>query len=158
MAVEIERKFLVDERKWRNLQKPDGTVYRQGYISNDPAKTVRIRVGNSKGFLAIKGANAGVSRLEFEYEIPLADARQLLKEFCTNIIEKRRYRISAGDKIWEVDEFFGENEGLVVAEIELTHEEEIFERPDWVSREVSGDKRYYNSHLAVFPYRKWNEK
>ena len=156
MAIEIERKFLVDKNKWQLLQKPEGKGYRQGYVSSDAATTVRVRIGGQKGFIAIKGSNTGITRTEFEYEIPAEDAEQLLSRFCSNVVSKTRYKIWFQHKLWEVDQFHGENDGLIVAEIELANEGEPFERPDWVTEEVSEDPRYYNANLALFPYTRWN--
>lgn len=156
MALEIERKFLVDKSRWRTEQKPPGILYEQGYISTDLAKTVRVRIGREKAYLTVKGNNSGPTRLEFEYEIPSADAMQLLEQFCSSKISKYRYELWYKGKMWEVDEFLGDNEGLIVAEIELTSETESFDCPAWAIQEVTGDERYYNSGLAVYPYKKWN--
>lgn len=155
MAIEIERKFLVNKSKWQDLPKPASKFYCQGYISTDPVKTVRVRTGGEKGFIAVKGGNTGIARLEFEYEIPFEDARQLLDRFCATVVSKSRYEIWFRGKMWEVDQFHGENDGLIVAEIELADENEAFERPDWINEEVSEDPRYYNSNLAVCPYKNW---
>lgn len=157
MALEIERKFLVDKTKWQVEQKPQGNFYEQGYISTDPAKTVRVRIGKQKGYLTVKGKNNGPARAEFEYEIPLPDAMQLLEQFCSNKISKCRYEIWHKGKMWEVDEFLEDNEGLIVAEIELSSEAELFDCPAWATQEVTGDERYYNSGLAVHPYKKWKQ-
>lgn len=154
MGQEIERKFLVRGDDWRRPS--TGKTYRQGYLSTVKERTVRVRTINDKGFLTIKGITRGVSRSEFEYEIPAEEANQLLDDLCERpLIEKRRYTIPAGRHTWEVDEFFGENEGLIVAEIELASESEAFERPGWIGEEVSSDPRYFNANLIRNPYKNW---
>jgi len=155
MGVEIERKFLVDPEKWQELTKPEGTVFRQGYMLRDALKTIRIRVTDSKGFITIKGQTTGISHSEHEYEIPVKDGNELLAAFCDAVVSKIRYCISFAGKLWEVDVFSGDNEGLIVAEIELDDELEAFDQPDWVAAEVTGDERYYNSNLSVNPYKSW---
>ncbi|MDP9046756.1 MAG: CYTH domain-containing protein [Bacteroidota bacterium] len=157
MGVEIERKFLVDHDKWKQVKKTKGTPYRQGYVLNDDLRTIRVRVTDKKGYITLKGATKGISRKEFEYEIPLADGVELLDGFTSSQVEKIRYRIKFGGKIWEVDEFSGDNGGLITAEIELNNENEEFENPGWVTREVSDDQRYYNSNLSVTPFSKWKD-
>ncbi|MGZ5198025.1 MAG: CYTH domain-containing protein [Kaistella sp.] len=157
MAIEIERKFLVDHAKWEALSKPQGTLYRQGYISTDPEKTIRVRLAGKKAHLTIKGLSWGIARKEFEYEIPEADAKELLENFTTSEISKTRYEIEFVKKIWEVDVFHGENEGLIVAEIELENEHEKFELPPWVAKEVTSEEKYYNSHLSSRPFKKWKD-
>jgi len=158
MGVEIERKFLVDHEKWQQLKKPEGTQYRQGYMLDEVKRTVRIRVAGKQGFITIKGSTLGITRKEFEYEIPVTDAIELLDGFTAGGIEKVRYKIHFEGKLWEVDEFHGDNKGLIVAEIELQHEDEQFTKPDWVTVEVSDDKRYFNSNLSKQPYKTWNNK
>jgi CYTH domain-containing protein len=154
MGQEIERKFLVRGDDWRRLA--TGKTYRQGYLSTVKERTVRVRTIDDKGFLTIKGISRGVSRSEFEYEIPAEEANQLLDELCERpLIEKRRHTIPAGRHTWEVDEFFGENEGLIVAEIELASESEAFLRPSWIGEEVSSDPRYFNANLIRNPYKNW---
>lgn len=153
MGVEIERKFLVKGEQWKNLADP--VVYRQGYLCQDKDRTVRVRIAGSRGYLTVKGKNNGIERLEFEYEIPLHDADQLLHLASKPLIEKTRRKIPFGGFVWEVDEFFGENEGLVVAEIELPNADTSFQKPTWIGQEVSDDPRYYNSNLAVNPWRNW---
>ena len=153
MGVEIERKFLVKGKPWGTGQ---GVYYRQGYLSADPARTVRVRIAADQGFLTIKGASYGAARAEFEYPIPLADAEQLLEQLCPKPqIEKVRYRIEHAGLSWEVDEFFGGNLGLVLAEIELEHEDQEVALPPWVDREVTGDSRFYNACLAEHPVSRW---
>ncbi len=155
MGVEIERKFLVDHEKWKQVAKPKGTPYRQGYLLNDAVRTIRVRTTDKIGYITLKGATKGISRKEFEYEIPLADGIEMLDNFALSQVKKTRYQIDFGGKLWEVDEFYGENQGLIMAEIELTEENEAFEKPDWVTREVSDDSRYYNSNLSVNPFSSW---
>ena len=157
MGFEIERKFLVHKDKWNLVSKPKKDFYRQGYLFSDSNKTIRVRQTNDKGYITIKGSVIGLSRPEFEYEIPKADAEELLNQFSVSELIKVRYKILFKNKIWEVDEFLGDNLGLIVAEIELKHENEQFEMPDWIANEVTGIKKYYNSILAIFPFSKWKE-
>lgn len=156
MGVEIERKFLVDGEAWRTLGA--ATLLRQGYLSVDPARTVRVRIDGERAFLTIKGKSVGASRGEWEYPIPVADAAQLLDGLCQQpLVEKVRRRIAVGPHTWEVDEFLGANADLVVAEIELAFEDEAFDKPDWIGREVTGDTRYFNSNLIRHPYSQWKD-
>lgn len=152
MAVEIERKFLVVGDGWRAAS---GVFYSQGYLNRDKARTVRVRIAGEQAFLTIKGVSVGASRAEFEYPIPLWDARELLALCEQPLIEKNRRKILYEGFVWEVDEFLGENLGLVVAEIELPAEDTIFARPDWVGEEVTEDVRYFNSNLSRTPYTRW---
>ncbi len=154
MATEIERKFLVKGDEWRSLG--TGTGYRQGYISTkETGTTVRVRVVGDRGYLTIKGTTVGASRAEFEYPIPVKDAREMLDTLCDRpLIEKTRYRIQQGELTWEVDEFAGENQGLILAEVELDDENQTVELPEWIDREVS-DPKYFNVNLAKHPYRQW---
>lgn len=145
--MEIERKFLVKEQLWEAIEKPSPSRIVQAYLVNSAEKTVRIRIKGTKGFLTIKGATQGISRAEFEYEIPLKDAEELISTFAEKVIEKFRYEISYKNNVWEVDVFAGKLEGLYLAEIELSSEEEHFELPEWVGEEVSTDANYYNSNL-----------
>lgn len=154
MSQEIERKFLVVGEGWRAAE---GVLYRQGYLSTAQERTVRVRVAGDKGYLTIKGLGQGAVRPEFEYEIPLADANQMLDELCLRpLIEKKRYKVSYGGLTWEVDEFLGENEGLLLAEVELSSEDQPFDLPGWAGQEVTGDPRYYNASLVERPYREWH--
>jgi len=154
MGIEIEKKFLLTGTEWKQLA--TGTAYRQGYLNSVKERTVRVRTINDQGFLTIKGVSVGATRLEYEYEIPLEDANALLDELCEKpLIEKNRYKINFSGFTWEVDEFFGENDGLVVAEIELESEDQAFDKPEWVGEEVTGDSRYFNSNLINNPYTKW---
>lgn len=154
---EIERKFLVSgDFKHEAVS---STHIRQAYINQAGGRTVRVRIRDDKAFLTIKGPSldGGLSRFEWEIGIPVADAEQLLELRVTAIIDKRRYLVPAGAHTFEVDEFYGDNEGLVMAEVELSEPDEAFERPSWLGQEVTGDKRYYNSHLARHPYKEWAE-
>jgi adenylate cyclase len=152
---EIEHKYLVRKDLWYAVQKPEGVDIRQGYLLTDPDKTIRIRISGKDGFLTIKGASENASRAEYEYSIPLAEAEELLQLCTSHVIEKVRYRMEHAGKIWEVDEFFGENEGLILAEIELRFTEEKYEKPAWVGEEVTSDPRYYNAYLAQQPFLGW---
>lgn len=157
MALEIERKFLLANEGWRGLA--EGIDYRQGYLCADRQRTVRVRIAGQKGYLTVKGATTGLARSEYEYDIPLKDALAMLDTLCPQPqIEKKRYTIPWQGFIWEVDEFFGLNQGLVVAEIELQREDQVFERPDWIGREVTGDPRYYNAALCAAPYCTWVDR
>ncbi len=152
MGKEIERKFLVIGEEWRSVT---GTRYRQGYLSTVKERTVRVRTVNEKGTLTIKGVSQGATRQEFEYEIPFDEATQLLDLCEKPLIEKNRYKIEHNEMLWVVDEFFGENQGLLVAEIELESEDQAFSRPEWVGDEVTEDARYFNANLISHPYTKW---
>jgi len=157
MGLEVERKFLVRSDEWRVLGKP--VLMRQGYLCELPERVVRVRVAGDRGWLTVKGISIGPSRLEFEYAIPARDAADLLDGFCERpIIEKRRTRIPAGPLTWEVDEFLGENAGLVVAEMELPHVDHPFPLPAWIGEEVTGDPRYFNSQLRLHPFSQWGAK
>jgi CYTH domain-containing protein len=153
--LEIERKFLVDKEKWSLITKPNGIRYIQGYLSIDNAKVIRVRVAGENGFLTIKGKSSTFSHPEYEYAIPVADAYDLIRQFTSSQVEKIRTRIPAGSHVWEVDEFLGENEGLLMAEIELDSLDEVFEIPSWAVKEVTGDRRYYNSWLSQHPFKTW---
>ena len=154
MGKEIERKFLVKGDAWKSLAK--ATRYRQGYLNSVKERTVRVRTVGDKGFLTVKGITTGASRAEYEYPIPASDAEALLNDLCEKpLIEKNRYKIKDGNLTWEVDEFFGENQGLIVAEVELESESQSFEKPGWVGEEVTGDPRYFNANLIKHPYTKW---
>lgn len=148
MAIEIERKFLVKKELWNQLTKPTPTSIRQGYISKEASKTVRVRTKGDRGFLTIKGKTTGASRTEFEYEIPLADALDLLAHFCPVFLEKDRYELVVGQHTWEIDVFHGKLAPLILAEIELSDENESFELPEWISEEVTYDPQYFNAKLV----------
>ena len=154
MAKEIERKFLVKGDAWRALAK--GTTYRQGYLNSAKERTVRVRTAEDKAFLTIKGLTLGATRAEYEYEIPFDEGKAMLDALAEKpLIEKKRYKIPAGDLTWEIDEFLGENAGLIVAEVELTSEDQAFDRPAWLGDEVTGDTRYYNANLIKKPFTRW---
>lgn len=155
MALEIERKYLIHQDKWDNFPKPEGQTYRQGYILKDPDKTIRVRVTETTAYLTIKGASTGFTRTEFEYEIPKEEGIELLDNFAVSELSKIRYKIIHADKLWEVDVFLGDNEGLIVAEIELESEDETFGIPEWISTEVTGEDKYYNSNLSANPFKNW---
>ena len=156
MAVEIERKFLVLDDSFKHEAFSSSHIV-QGYICSERGRTVRIRIRDEKAFITIKGpsVDGGLSRYEFEQEIALDDARQLMKLCDPGIIDKRRYLVSAGKHTFEVDEFYGDNEGLVMAEVELSAPDEAFVKPAFIGQEVTGDRRYYNSQLRSNPYRNW---
>lgn len=154
MAKEIERKFLVKGDTWRG--QGGGKRYRQGYLSTVKERTVRVRTVGDQGFITIKGITVGATRSEYEYEIPLADANEMLDRLCERpLIEKTRYRITRGSVVWEIDEFEGENRGLIVAEVELKDEKQSMSFPDWIGQEVTDDPRYFNANLVACPYSKW---
>jgi adenylate cyclase len=154
MAKEIERKFLIKGDAWRALA--NGTMYRQGYLNSAKERTVRIRTVGDKAFLTIKGLTVGATRSEYEYEIRFDECNAMLDTLAEKpLIEKKRYKIPAGALTWEIDEFFGDNAGLIVAEVELQSEEQKFDKPDWIGAEVTGDPRYFNSNLIKHPYTRW---
>ncbi|PSF31157.1 adenylate cyclase [Aphanothece hegewaldii CCALA 016] len=155
MAIEIERKFLVKGDAWKKQAK--SKLYRQGYIATkDGITTVRIRIAGEQAFITIKGKTEGIGRAEFEYEIPLEDAVIMLDKICDRpLVEKIRYKLQIDDLVWEIDEFLGENEGLVMAEVELKDEKQQVNLPEWISEEVTHDLRYYNVNLAKNPYKNW---
>jgi adenylate cyclase len=154
MGKEIERKFLVKDHSWQGQDA--GKRYRQGYLSTVKERTVRVRIGGDKGFLTVKGITVGASRSEYEYEIPVADANEMLDRLCERpLIEKTRYRISLAGLLWEVDEFEGENRGLITAEVELKDEHQSLTLPGWVGQEVTGDPRYFNANLVAKPFTTW---
>jgi len=153
MALEIERKFLVTKNNWRNGQ---GTLYRQGYLNSDENRNVRVRVINDRGYLTVKGISQGATRVEYEYEIPQAEAEAMLDDLCEKpLIIKKRYKTEYKGFVWEVDEFLGENQGLIIAELELESENQVFIKPEWIGKEVTGDPKYFNSNLIHRPFSKW---
>jgi len=156
MGKEIERKYLVHEDEaWRNVK---GTVYRQGYLSTVKERTVRVRTIDQKGYLTVKGLSVGATRLEYEYEIPLDDANEMLDSLCERpLIEKTRRKIDHDDLTWELDEFFGDNAGLIMVEVELDAEDRVFNKPPWIGKEVTDDPRYFNANLVNYPYSQWPE-
>jgi adenylate cyclase len=154
VGVEIERKFLLSGDGWKNLGEP--VFFKQGYLSSNKERVVRVRIEGDRAVLTIKGANKGATRGEWEYEIPVADAIELLDGLCEQpLIEKFRRRIPFAGNVWEVDEFLGVNAGLVVAEIELQSEDQQFDQPDWIGAEVTDDLRYLNSNLIKQPFSTW---
>ena len=156
MGKEIERKFLVKGDEWRKLAA--GVHYRQGYLNSAKERTVRIRTVGEKAVITVKGPTVGVTRMEFEYEIPFEEWTGMLDNLAEKpLIEKTRYKIPMEGFVWEIDEFFGANEGLIVAEIEIPSEDAAFPKPDWIGEEVSGDPRYFNSNLVRNPYTTWQK-
>lgn len=153
--VEIERKFLVDAQKWE--PENDGKKIKQGYLMADNQKNVRVRIKGQKAYLTIKGQPQGIKRTELEYEIPVKDAEIMLKMIDGALVEKTRYEETVGDFTWEIDVFEGENEGLVLAEVELESEEDSPKLPDWITDEVSENEKYFNYYLAQHPFSKWEQ-
>lgn len=154
MGTEIERKYLVNSNEWKLLGKR--IFYLQGYLLSDKNRTIRIRTIEDRGFITIKSSTKGISRNEFEYEIPVEDARVILETLCEKpFIKKYRTKIKLNDLIWEVDEFLDENDGLVIAEVELKNENQKIDIPDWIGEEVTGDMKYFNSMLTKNPFTKW---
>ena len=156
MPTEIERKFLVVSEDYKKFGQR--IVIRQGFLSTEKERVVRVRVAGEKAYMTIKGISKGAARAEFEYEIPMQDAQFMLDQLCRKpLIEKTRYKVYYEGFTWEVDEFYGDNEGLVVAEIELPSEGAVFNKPDWLGEEVTGDARYYNANLVQKPFREWEK-
>jgi len=154
MPQEIERKYLVKGEDWR--VPGTGIPYRQGYLCTVPERTVRVRLIRDRGYLTIKGLSVGATRAEYEYEIPAGEASEMLDNLCERpLIEKTRYRLEYHGLTWEVDEFDGDNAGLIIAEVELDDEDLAITLPDWVGKEVTGDRRYYNASLIADPYTGW---
>lgn len=154
--IEIERKFLVTSEAFKAASFTQNRIT-QGYLSSVPERTVRVRIKGERGFLTIKGISneSGLSRFEWEKEIPISEAKELLKLCEKGVIDKTRFEVKSGNHIFEIDEFYGENEGLILAEIELNSETESFEKPKWLGEEVTNDKRYYNSYLSKNPFKNW---
>ncbi|MBK7230347.1 MAG: CYTH domain-containing protein [Ignavibacteriales bacterium] len=156
MGIEIERKYLVKSDEWKSSGVKK--LYQQGYLLIDKTKTIRVRTIEDTAYLTIKGASSGISRSEFEYEIPVEDAKFMLANLCEKpIIEKYRTKIELNELIWEVDEFVGDNTGLIIAEVELKNEYQKIVLPDWIGEEVSGNPKYNNSYLVKNPYKNWND-
>jgi CYTH domain-containing protein len=154
MPQEIERKFLVRNEDW--CVPGTGIVYRQGYLCTVPERTVRVRLVRDQGFLTVKGVTVGAARAEYEYEIPAGEATEMLDELCERpLIEKTRYRVEHHGMVWEIDRFAGDNAGLIIAEVELEEEDQVVVLPDWVGKEVTGDRRYYNANLITEPFSEW---
>jgi adenylate cyclase len=157
MGLEIERKFLVVNDSWKMSVESESRLI-QGYLSTEKNATIRVRVKGDRAYLTIKGATTGIKRSEYEYEIPVKDAEEMLQNNSLGaVISKQRYKVRCGEHVWDLDLFHGDNEGLVMAEVELSTEDEQFELPDWAGMEVSDDVRYYNANLVENPYRRWNE-
>jgi CYTH domain-containing protein len=156
MGLEIEHKYLVRKDLWYAIQKPEGVSIRQGYLYTDSNKTIRIRIAGEDAFITIKGPSNNATRVEFEYPIPIIDAEELMRLCTLPLIDKIRYHVEFAGKRWDVDEFFGENEGLIMAEIELIFAEEKYEMPAWVGNDVTQDPRYYNSYLAAHSFSTWD--
>ncbi|GAB4361188.1 MAG: CYTH domain-containing protein [Gammaproteobacteria bacterium] len=156
MGIEIERKFLIRDASWRDgIERSER--FEQGYLATGEQATARVRVACDRAWLTIKGRKAGISRREFEYAIPVADGRQMLEELCGGrVVVKTRHWVNYRGRVWEVDEFEGENTGLVLAEAELASPDETIEPPPWIGEEVSDDPRYYNAYLAEHPYKTWS--
>jgi adenylate cyclase len=158
MAIEIERKFLVSGDSWRSIW-TEKQELSQGYLSESDNCTIRVRISDDDAWLTIKGPSRNISRAEFEYRIPREEAKIMLQDLAEGrVVEKSRYFINYKGSDWVVDEFFGRNRGLLMAEIELSSEDAFFEKPDWIGEEVSGDYRYHNSYLSRNPYSEWKEK
>ena len=155
MATEIEHKYLVIKDIWEKVIPDKSVEIKQAYLLTDPEKTIRIRTKGNAGFITIKGKSSGASRLEFEYEIPIEDANDLINKFCSNLIEKTRHIVINDNNTWEVDEFKGLNAGLIVAEIELNSEDEIYSIPDWIDKNVTEELKYANSNLSIKPISTW---
>lgn len=157
MATEIEHKFLIANNDWRE-QVSHTVYYRQGYLSSQPTSSIRVRISDNQAWLNIKSATIGTHRLEYEYEIPKTDADEILNQLCKKpLIEKTRYFVEHQGHTWEIDVFEGDNQGLIVAEIELSDIGEAFAKPSWLGAEVTHDLRYYNNNLANFPYSSWQD-
>ena len=154
--IEIERKFLVQSEEFKTSSFEKNEIA-QGYLNSNPERTVRVRIKGTRGYLTIKGKGneSGMSRLEWETVIPVAEARMLLPLCESGVINKIRYEVKFGNHVYEVDEFFGENEGLIIAEIELESEDEAFEKPNWLGEEVTNNEKYYNSYLSKNPFKNW---
>ncbi|MDR2504052.1 MAG: CYTH domain-containing protein [Deltaproteobacteria bacterium] len=157
MSMEIERKFLLCGEEWRAMTK--GELYRQGYLGISPACSVRVRLAGQRAFLGVKGAGDGPVHEEYEYPIPLAEAEALLERMAEKpLIEKIRYKVLFDGLIWEVDEFLGENTGLILAEVELESETQKISKPSWIGVEVTGDPRYFNASLVRYPFSQWKNQ
>lgn len=157
MAIEIEHKFLLANDDWRKYVSRS-VKYRQGYLSSQPTSSIRVRISDNHAWLNIKSATIGTHRHEYEYEIPMTDANEILNNLCRKpLIEKTRYFVNDDGNVWEIDEFEGDNQGLIVAEIELNETGQSFSKPLWLGQEVTGDLRYYNNNLAIHPYSEWHQ-
>ena len=161
MGKEIERKYLIKKDEWQSYKQYSsvtGTKYCQGYIPTGNTTTVRLRTIDKQGYITIKGETTGYTRSEFEYPIPLEDAEEMLSTLCLKpLIEKIRYKVNQNDFTWEIDEFLGDNAGLIIAEVELESEDQQIDLPHWIDKEVN-DKKYFNSSLTKYPYSQWKDK
>ena len=158
MALEVEHKFLVTNDEWRR-HVDYSEMFKQGYLSSQPTCSIRVRICEQRAWLNIKSATIGTYRHEYEYEIPVADAGEILLHLCSRpLVEKTRHYVRHGNELWEIDEFEGANRGLIVAEIELDNIGQPFERPAWLGKEVTEDLRYYNNNLALHPYNEWRDQ
>lgn len=155
MAVERERKFLVNRSIWETIDKGQSSLVRQAYLATDANNTVRVRVMDNTGWLCVKGNREGISRLEFEYTIPVEDAEQMIAQLAKSEITKLRYKVRNDELTWEIDEFLGDNAGLIIAEIELDSENQPYDKPAWLGNEVTFDDKYSNSSLATKPFKDW---
>lgn len=154
MGIEIERKFLVKSDEWKSLG--NRIFYQQGYLLSDKYRTIRIRTIEEKGFITIKSSVKGISRNEFEYEIPVEEAKLILETLCEKpFIKKYRTKIQLNELVWEIDEFLDDNDGLIIAEVELANENQKIDIPNWIGEEVTGDMKYFNSMLTKNPFNKW---
>ena len=156
MSLEIERKFLVKNDTWKKVTFKQ-IIIKQGYLNSDKNRTVRIRISDHQGFITVKGVSnaSGATRFEWEKEIDVTEATEMLSLCETTIIDKNRFLVESGKHIFEIDEFYGDNQGLIIAEIELNSENETFEKPTWLGAEVTGNAKYYNSYLSKFPFSTW---
>lgn len=157
MPLEIEHKYIVNKIEWAKTKPENSLAIKQAYLSNDPEKTIRVRTLGTSAFITIKGKTSNAVRKEFEYEIPINEALEMIALFGENVIEKTRHYIHHENHLWEVDQFFGLNDGLLVAEVELAREDEPYAIPAWASQDVTDDERYYNSYLIKHPYSTWAE-
>lgn len=155
MPTETEHKYLVNSSAWKKVKPQKSIHIKQAYLLTDPAKTIRVRTADDKAYITIKGISQNNSRAEYEYEIPLHEAEELIKNFCNALIEKTRHLINYGGNLWEVDEFLGSNAGLIIAEIELQSDTQEYAIPVWVTKNVSNDQRYANSNLSLQPFSTW---
>jgi len=159
MPTEIERKFLLSNDEWRKVEGVRSAPFRQGYLSLQPGRTVRVRIAGEQAYITIKGERTGLARAEFEYAIPIADANYMLDHLCEHpLIEKTRHFVPHNGRTWEIDVFSGDNAGLIIAEIEFDDPNQTITLPHWVGTEVTDDIRYYNSHLVKWPYSKWESE
>lgn len=155
MIIEIEHKYSVHRQIWETIQPERSVKVNQAYLHSDISKTIRVRVMGNRGYITIKGKTNSASRPEYEYEIPVEEARELIANFAYNVIEKTRHYVTYAGNVWEVDEFYGANEGMLIAEIELKSEDQHYEIPEWIHENITSDRRYSNAYLAEHPYKTW---